>query len=42
MKFIHHWRGIYINPVFLSYLIKVGLGLGEDAKGSFVLFNLSC
>ncbi len=22
-----------------SYLIKVGLGLGEDAKSSFALFN---
>jgi len=26
---------------YCSYLIKVGLGLGEDAKVSFPLFNLS-
>jgi len=26
---------------YYSYLIKVGLGLGEDANGSFALFNLS-
>jgi len=25
---------------YYSYLIKVGLGLGEDAKGVFALFNL--
>jgi len=25
-----------------SYLVKVGLGLGQDAKGSFALFNLEC
>jgi len=26
---------------YYSYLIKVGLGLGEDTKVSFALFNLS-
>jgi len=27
---------------YYSYLIKVGLGMGEDNKGSFTLFNLCC
>ncbi len=27
---------------YYSYLIKVGLGLGEDAEASFALFNLCC
>jgi len=34
--------GCLYQSGYYSYLIKIGLGLGEDTKGSFALFNLSC
>ncbi len=41
VKFIHHLRlFISIHLLQFKYLINVGLGLGEDTKGGFVLFNL--
>jgi len=36
--FIIYRRYLY-QSCYYNYLIKVGLGLGYDAKGSFALFN---
>jgi len=33
--------GYWYQSGYYSYLIRVGLGLAEGAKGSFALFNLS-
>jgi len=38
LKYIHHLLAIYINPVIAVYLIKVGLGLGEDASVAGVIW----
>jgi len=44
---IHYWSLFIICSNLnqfdnYSYIIKVGLGLGKDAKGSFALYNLWC
>ncbi len=34
--------GCLYQSGYYSNLIKIGLGMGGDTKGSFALFNLSC
>ncbi len=34
--------GYLYQSGYYSYLIRIGLGLGVETKGSFVLFNLCC